>query len=122
MGCLAALNRFISRLAERALPFFKLLRKSGPFVWTQEVDEAFQELKQYLMSLPIMVAPKPDEPLLLYIMATTEVVSIVLVTEQPEPKHPQALKGAPAARSRTRTIQKGHMIRRLLGPSSWSPP
>jgi hypothetical protein len=31
-GCLAALSQFISRLAERALPFFKLLRKSGPFV------------------------------------------------------------------------------------------
>jgi ribonuclease HI len=28
---LAALSRFISRLAERALPFFRLLRKSGPF-------------------------------------------------------------------------------------------
>jgi hypothetical protein len=31
-GCLVTLSRFISRLAERALPFFKLLRKSGPFV------------------------------------------------------------------------------------------
>jgi hypothetical protein len=30
-GSLAALSRFISRLAERALPFFKLLWKSGPF-------------------------------------------------------------------------------------------
>jgi hypothetical protein len=30
--CLATLSRFISRLAERALPFFKLLRKSRPFV------------------------------------------------------------------------------------------
>jgi hypothetical protein len=30
-GSLAALSRFISRLAERVLPFFKLLRKSGPF-------------------------------------------------------------------------------------------
>jgi hypothetical protein len=39
------LSRFISRLAERALPFFKLLRKSGRFVSTQEADEAFQELK-----------------------------------------------------------------------------
>jgi hypothetical protein len=34
-GSLAALSRFISRLAERALPFFKLLRKSGPFSWTE---------------------------------------------------------------------------------------
>jgi hypothetical protein len=45
MRCLAMLSRFISRLAERALPFFKLLRKSGRFVSTQEADEAFQELK-----------------------------------------------------------------------------
>jgi hypothetical protein len=37
IGCLVALSRFISRLVERALPFFKLLRKSGPFAWTQEV-------------------------------------------------------------------------------------
>jgi hypothetical protein len=43
-GCLAALNRFISRLAKHALLFFKLLRKSKLFVWTQEADEAFQEL------------------------------------------------------------------------------
>ena len=44
-GSLAALSRFISRLAERALPFFKLLRKSGPFSWTEEAEQAFQELK-----------------------------------------------------------------------------
>jgi hypothetical protein len=35
------LNQFIFRLVERALPFFKLLQKSRPFVWTQEADEAF---------------------------------------------------------------------------------
>jgi hypothetical protein len=98
-GCLAALRRFIFRLAEWALPFFKLLLKSEPFVWTQEVDEVFQELKQYLTSLPIMVSPEPGEPLLLYIAATAEVVSMVLVTERPKPKKPQALKGAPTARS-----------------------
>jgi hypothetical protein len=40
-GCLAALSRFIPRLAEWALPFFKLLRKSEPFVWTEEAEEAF---------------------------------------------------------------------------------
>jgi hypothetical protein len=56
IGSLAALSRFISRLAERALPFFKLLRKSGPFSWTEEAEQAFQELKQHLMSLPILVA------------------------------------------------------------------
>jgi hypothetical protein len=44
-GSLDALSRFISRLAERALPFFRLLRKSGPFSWTKEAKRAFQELK-----------------------------------------------------------------------------
>src|SRR5688572_6259650 len=38
---LAALSRFISRLAERVLPFFKLLQKSGPFSWTEEAERAF---------------------------------------------------------------------------------
>jgi hypothetical protein len=58
-GSLAALSRFISRLTERALPFFKLLQKSGPFSWTEEAERAFQELKQHLVSLPILVAPEP---------------------------------------------------------------
>jgi hypothetical protein len=59
---LAALSRFISRMAKRALPFFKLLRKSRPFVWTKNAEEAFQELKMYLSSSSVMVAPKPGEP------------------------------------------------------------
>jgi hypothetical protein len=84
-GCFAALSRFISRVVERAQPFFKLLWKSEPFIWIEEVDEAFQELKRYLTSPPIMVALEPGEPLLLYIMATAEVVSMVLVAERPEP-------------------------------------
>jgi hypothetical protein len=81
-GSLAALSRFISRLAERALPFFKLLRKSGPFAWTEEAEQAFQELKQHLASLPILVAPEPGEPLYLYIAVTAEAISMVLVAER----------------------------------------
>jgi hypothetical protein len=82
MGSQAALSRFISRLDERALPFFKLLQKSVPFSWTEEAERAFQELKQHLVSLPILVAPEPGEPLYLYIAAATEVVSMVLVIKR----------------------------------------
>jgi hypothetical protein len=96
-GCLAALSQFISRLAERALPFFKLLQTSGPFVWTEDAEEAFQELKRCLISPPIMVAPKPSESLLLYIVATTEAVSMVLLAEWSEPHPPQEL-GSSSAR------------------------
>jgi hypothetical protein len=92
-GCFVMLSRFISRLVERALPFFKLLRKSGPFIWTKEAEEAFQELKRYLSSPPIMVALEPGEPLLLYITTTADAISMVLVTEQPELALRQVPKG-----------------------------
>ena len=39
-GCIAALSRFISKFAERALPFFKILKKAGPMKWTPEADAA----------------------------------------------------------------------------------
>jgi ribonuclease HI len=81
MGSLVALSHFVSRLAKRALPFFKLLQKFGPFSWTEETEQAFQVLKQHLVSLPILVAPEQGEPLYLYIAAATEAVSMVLVVE-----------------------------------------
>ena len=84
-GCITALGRFISRLGERALPFFKLLKKSGPVQWTSEAEEALQSLKSYLASPPILVAPVDKEPLLLYIAATNQVVSAVLVVERDAP-------------------------------------
>ena len=64
-GCVAALSRFISKSAERALPFFKVLKKAGPMKWTPEAEAALQDLKRYLSSMPTLVAPKPQEPLLL---------------------------------------------------------
>jgi hypothetical protein len=71
-------------LAERALPFFKLMRGSGPFTWIEEAEQAFQEMKRYLTSLPVLVAPEPGEMLFLYLAATTEVISMVLVIERSE--------------------------------------
>jgi hypothetical protein len=93
-GCLVALSWFVSRLAERALPFFKLLQKSRPFVWTEDVEEVFQELKRHLTSPPVMVALEHGELLLLYIAATVEAVSMVLVAERPDPHDPHELRSS----------------------------
>jgi len=41
-GCMAALSQFISRLGDKGLPFFKLLRKSDKFEWNKEAVVAFQ--------------------------------------------------------------------------------
>jgi hypothetical protein len=81
-GCMAALGRFIARSGEKALPFFKLMKRTGKFEWTPEADKAFAELKRYLTSPPIMVAPTFREPFLLYIAATPRTASAILVVER----------------------------------------
>jgi hypothetical protein len=103
-GSLASLNRFISRLAERALPFFKLLWKLGPFAWTEEAEQAFQELKQHLASLSILVALEPGEPLYLYIAAAAEAISMVSVAERATQEGQKPGNLGPAIE--TRTVQK----------------
>jgi hypothetical protein len=45
-GCMAALSRFISRLGEKGLPFYKLLKKVDKFQWTSEAQEALDALKK----------------------------------------------------------------------------
>jgi hypothetical protein len=86
-ACLAALSRFISRLGEKALPLYRLLKKSEHFSWTLEAEEALAKLKATLSNSPILVPPTTGEPLLLYVAATTQVVNAVLVVERAEEGH-----------------------------------
>jgi hypothetical protein len=81
---MAALSRFISKLGERGIPFYKLLRKADGFQWDDQATATFIKLKQYLKSLPTLVPPKPDDVLLLYIAATDMVVSTAIIVERPE--------------------------------------
>ena len=83
-GCLAALSRFIARLGEKALPLYRLMKKSDTFEWTDEAQIAFDDLKALLSTQPVLTAPLSKEPLLLYIAATNQVVSTVLTVEREE--------------------------------------
>jgi len=84
-GCLATLSRFISRLGERGMPLYKLLKKTDAFVWTEEAQQALESLKMSLTSTSILVAPERGEPLLFYVVASNHVVSATLVVEREEP-------------------------------------
>ena len=66
-GMTAALNRFISRSADRYRPFFLLMNKWKGFEWTEECALAFQQLKEYLSHPPIMSSLEMDEVLFAYI-------------------------------------------------------
>src|SRR3954453_8313328 len=60
------------------------MRKTSKFESTDEAQAALDELKRILSTSPILVTPKEQEPMLLYIAATTQVVSTVLVVEREE--------------------------------------
>ena len=81
-GMAAALNRFISRSANRCRPFFRLLHKWKDFHWTKECVVAVEILKQYLSSPPILSRPKKEEVLYAYLSVTNYVVSLVLVRNE----------------------------------------
>jgi hypothetical protein len=89
---LSALSRFIARLGERNLPLYKLMKKSDHLTWTPEVQEVLDSLKNMLKSPPILIAPTTEEPMLLYISATTQVVSTALVVEREEPERSQKVQ------------------------------
>jgi hypothetical protein len=81
-GRLATLNRFISKSAERSLPFLKTLHGAKDFTWGPEQAAAFASLKQHLSDLAILTSPDPSLPLLLYITTSPYAVSVALVQEQ----------------------------------------
>ncbi|KAL0402398.1 UNVERIFIED_CONTAM: hypothetical protein Slati_4269700 [Sesamum latifolium] len=84
IGRIAALSRFISKAAEKSLPFFKVLRKAKPFEWDAPCQQAFEELKSYLAGLPLLVKPSSGDTLYLYLSATSQAISSVLIREEEE--------------------------------------
>ncbi|GJT33223.1 reverse transcriptase domain-containing protein [Tanacetum coccineum] len=84
-GKLASLNRFLSKSAEKSLPFFRTLKKctkKSDFQWTAEAEMAFKQMKKLIAELPMLTAPKEKEELIMYLAAAKEAISAVLMTER----------------------------------------
>ncbi|GJY81797.1 reverse transcriptase domain-containing protein [Tanacetum coccineum] len=86
-GKLASLNRFLAKSAEKALPFINILKNmtkenKHEYRWTPEAEEAFQQMKRLIMSLPSLTPPFPKETLYAYLAVSKEAVSAVLLTDQ----------------------------------------
>ena len=81
-GCIASLNCFIARATDRSLPFFKALKKGADFVWTDECEQSFQELKVYLGRVPLLSKPVQGEILSIYLAVSEAAVSAALIREE----------------------------------------
>ncbi|XP_074352735.1 uncharacterized protein LOC141691882 [Apium graveolens] len=87
-GRLATLRRFISRSAEKALPFFAVLKGSKNFEWGPECQRAFEEVKEYFTKAPLLMRPDPKETLQLYLAVSDRTLGAVLVKNYEGNQHP----------------------------------
>ncbi|GJS20988.1 putative ribonuclease H-like domain-containing protein [Tanacetum coccineum] len=90
-GKLASLNRFLSKSAEKSLPFFKTLKKctkKSDFQWTTEAEGAFKHMKQLIAELLTLTAPVEREELIVYLAVAKEAMSAVLMMEREAKKMP----------------------------------
>nr|GEZ48677.1 protein NYNRIN-like [Tanacetum cinerariifolium] len=82
---LAALNRFLSKGADKTLPFIRTLKSctSGKMVqWIENVDKACRSMKELLEALPTVTTPIKGETLIMYLAASEESISTVLMEER----------------------------------------
>jgi hypothetical protein len=96
------------------------MKKSDHFTWTPEAQEALDSLKNMIKSPLILTAPTPEEPMLLYISATTQVVSAALVVEREEPGRSQKVQrpvyfvSEVLSNSKTRNSQMQKLVYAIL--------
>ncbi|GKD02814.1 reverse transcriptase domain-containing protein [Tanacetum coccineum] len=120
-GKLASLNRFLAKSTEKSLPFFKTLKKctkKSDFHWTTKAEEAFKQMKQLIAKLPMLTAPMEKEELIVYLAATKETVSAVLMTEREAKQMPiyfvsTALRGVIKTGSSREATEIEHRIGRI---------
>ncbi|PKA60529.1 putative mitochondrial protein [Apostasia shenzhenica] len=87
-GRINSLGRFISKAGDRCSPFFRCLRNNKKGFWDSECEAAFIELKKYLTSAPVFVAPKEGTILSLYLGVSDTAVSAVLLDGEKGVQHP----------------------------------
>ncbi|XP_070019812.1 uncharacterized protein [Nicotiana sylvestris] len=67
LGRLNYISRFIAQLTTTCEPILKLLKKDDTVKWTDECQEAFNKIKEYLSNPLVLVPSKPGRPLVLYL-------------------------------------------------------
>ncbi|WJZ87657.1 hypothetical protein VitviT2T_007024 [Vitis vinifera] len=78
LGRLQYISRFIAKLTDICEPIFRLLRKNQPTVWNDDCQLAFERIKEYLLSPPVLVPSMPGRPLLLYLSVSDMTLGCML--------------------------------------------
>ena len=78
-GMIVALSRLVAQSTDKCHPFFEALKMGKNLIWTTKCEEAFQKIKQYLKSIPVLAKSRAREDLTLYLSVYEQAISDVLV-------------------------------------------
>ena len=56
-----------------------MIKSASDFTWGQEQQKAFDDLKRYLSSPPVLVPPQLDQPFTVYLSADEVSIGSVLI-------------------------------------------
>src|SRR4051812_17760018 len=72
------ISRFTYLMTPTYAPISKLLRKDQSCVWTDDCQEAFDSIKEYLLEPPILSPPVEGRPLIMYLTVLEDSMGCVL--------------------------------------------
>lgn len=87
IGTISWYRRFVPRFSEMIAPLTHLLRKRNKFQWTLDCEEAFQKIKDALVSASILATPDFEQPFYLQTDASAYGIGAVLFQRRNEQEH-----------------------------------
>ncbi len=84
-------RRFVNNFAMIAKPLHNLTKKNNKFIWTEQCENAFVELKKRLTSTPILLHPDPQKAFIVECDASNYAIGAILSQKDDKGKlHPVA--------------------------------
>ncbi|XP_073121391.1 uncharacterized protein [Henckelia pumila] len=87
LGLAGYYRRFIQDFSKIALPLTSLTRKGVKFVWSDQCEKSFAELKERLMSAPVLAIPEGTGHFVVYTNASKSGLGALKVHERNYPTH-----------------------------------
>ncbi|QRV99243.1 Transposon Tf2-7 polyprotein [Ceratobasidium sp. AG-Ba] len=78
LGFVNFYRRFIAEFSKIARPLHDLTKKDTKFEWTQECQQAFEEIKKRVSQDPVLIHPDPDKPFILETDASGIAIGAIL--------------------------------------------